>query len=69
LAHQLIAAKLNIANGADSSDIDSVIAEADAFIGDKTVGVDKAKTKEVSSWVDALDAFNNGLTGPGHCEA
>lgn len=69
LAHQLIAAKLNIADGADDSDVSTAISEADAFIGDLVIGVDSVKTKEVSSWVGALDSFNNGLIGPGHCEA
>src|SRR5205814_9240181 len=33
LTHQLIAAKLNIANGADSTDIAQAISDADALIG------------------------------------
>ena len=37
LAHQLIAAKLNIAAGADPSCIEETIAEADALIGDLVI--------------------------------
>jgi len=37
LAYQLIAAKLNIANGADGSCIEQTLANADAFIGDLLV--------------------------------
>ena len=37
LAHQLIAAKLNIANGASASAISSTIAAADAMIGSLVV--------------------------------
>ena len=37
LAHQLIAAKLNIAAGADPSCIQETIAEADALIGDLVI--------------------------------
>ena len=37
LAHQLIAAKLNIAAGADPSCIQDAIAEADALIGDLVI--------------------------------
>ena len=37
LAHQLIAAKLNIAAGADPSCIEGTIAEADALIGDLVI--------------------------------
>jgi len=37
LAHQLIAAKLNIATGTDASCIAAIIAAADALIGDLVV--------------------------------
>jgi hypothetical protein len=37
LAHQLMAAKLNIANGADGTDIADAIAAADALIGDLVI--------------------------------
>src|SRR5262249_50625160 len=39
LADQLIAAKLNLANGADSCPISSIIAAADALIGSQTVPI------------------------------
>jgi hypothetical protein len=70
LAHQLIAAKLNIANGASGSSIASTITAADALIGSLVVppvgggSLDPAVTAALT---DALDAFNSGLTGPGHC--
>jgi hypothetical protein len=68
LAHQLIAAKLNIANGADSSAIDAAIAAADALIGDLIVGVDFLKPSVTSALTNELTNYNEGLTGPGHCE-
>jgi hypothetical protein len=70
LAHQLIAAKLNIANGANGSSIVSTIVAADALIGSKVVppvGNGFLDPSAVSALVDALDDFNSGITGPGHC--
>lgn len=70
LAHQLIAAKLNVANGADDTAIAGTIADADALIAGLTVppvGSDSLKPNVTSSLTDALTAFNEGTTGPGHC--
>lgn len=69
LAHQLIAAKLN---GATSSTpgIGASIAAADALIGSLVVppvGSDYLDPSATSSLTDALDDFNSGITGPGHC--
>jgi hypothetical protein len=71
LAHQLIAAKLNIANGADGSSIAATIASADALIGSRVVppvGSGSLTPAQTSSLTTALDNFNNGVTGPGHCD-
>lgn len=70
LAHQLIAAKLNVANGADGSAVASDIAAADALIGDKVVppvGSASLKPAVTSALTTALANYNEGLTGPGHC--
>ncbi len=70
LAHQLIAAKLNIAAGADGSSINASIAAADALIGGLVVppvGTDSLPNAQTSALVDALSDFNEGVTGPGHC--
>jgi hypothetical protein len=70
LAHQLIAAKLNIANGADPSSAASTIAAADALIGSLVVppiGAGDLPTDPATSYSNLLDDFNNGLIGPGHC--
>ena len=67
LAHQLIAAKLNIAAGASSVDISVSIAAADAVIGDLVVGEDELSTSVTAELVGKLDAFNSGNVGPGHC--
>jgi len=69
LAHQLIAAKLNVANGASSGDIDQAIADADALIGGLNIlGGGTLTPAQVSSLVTALTNFNEGTTGPGHCD-
>lgn len=70
LAHQLIAAKLNIANGADGSSINATIASADALIGSLVVppvGSDSLPSSATSALTTALTNFNEGTTGPGHC--
>ncbi len=70
LAHQLIAAKLNIANGADGSALGTAIADADALIGSLVippVGTGYLAPSATSALVTTLDNFNKGVTGPGHC--
>jgi cysteine-rich repeat protein len=67
LSHQLIAAKLNIANGASDADIKVTIQAADALIGSLVIGEDELSTSQTSALNDKLDAFNNGKIGPGHC--
>jgi hypothetical protein len=70
LAHQLIAAKLNIANGATDADIASTIAAADALIGDLVippVGAGSLSPSATSALVATLTAYNEGTEGPGHC--
>ena len=70
LAHQLIAAKLNILNGADGSFINSTIAAADAQIGALVippVGSDFLAPGVTSANAHALEDWNLGTTGPGHC--
>src|SRR6266540_5984086 len=71
LAHQLIAAKLNIAAGADDSAVASAIASADAMIGGLVippVGGDSLPTSQTSSLTATLTSYNEGATGPGHCD-
>lgn len=70
LAHQLIAAKLNVAAAAGCAAATAIIANADAKIGNLVVGVHSLPTSEVSSLVGQLDGYNNGnLAGCAkHCE-
>jgi hypothetical protein len=71
LAHQLIAAKLNVANGADDSAIAGAIVAADALIGGLVVppvGTGTLAPSATSTLTSTLDSFNQGVIGPGHCE-
>src|SRR5581483_7869481 len=68
---QLLAAKLNIANGASGSAIASTISAADAFLAANDSlswsELSKASQNTVLGWMTALDNYNNGLSGPAHC--
>ncbi|HET7746525.1 MAG TPA: hypothetical protein VFM29_04435 [Vicinamibacteria bacterium] len=70
LAHQLIAAKLNVASGADDSAIVGAIAAADTLIGGLVVppvGSGFLPPSATSALNSTLTQFNEGLIGPGHC--
>ncbi len=72
LAHQLMAAKLNIANDASPKPIASAIADADRLIKDHVVppvGNGFLGTSVTSALVQQLDDFNNGRSGPRHCDS
>lgn len=75
LAHQLIAAKLNVLNGADDSGIAAEIANADSLIGSLVpppIGTDdvdpsSALGSQMVTSAGILDDYNNGLSGVPHC--
>ncbi|MEW6413574.1 MAG: DNRLRE domain-containing protein [Candidatus Zixiibacteriota bacterium] len=68
---QLLAAKLNVAAGADDAAVMDIISQADAFLADHGYGdwyaLDSAQTKMILGWKDTLDDYNSGHIGPGHC--
>jgi len=72
VAKQLIAAQLNVLNGADAASVgaDVVINEAEAWL--IAVGLGSWPTgaqREVGiQLAEQLDAFNNGLSGIPHCD-
>jgi hypothetical protein len=72
LAHQLIAAKLNIANGASTTAaVDNAIINADALIGNKVippVGTGSLPPSSTAALITTLTDYNEGATGPGHCQ-
>lgn len=70
LAHQYIAAELNLLNGAGSTpEVDAAIAWAEAFFATALPGdkLSKEARNEVLARATLLDNYNNGLIGPGHC--
>ena len=71
MAHQLIATKLNIAQGATPpASVLAAIASADALIGNRVappIGAGSLTPASTSALTGTLDNFNQGITGPGHC--
>jgi len=61
---QLLATKLNIANGVNGASVAGVIASADTFLAIKNWtdwnSLSKANKNMVLGWMSALDNFNNG---------
>jgi hypothetical protein len=70
-AHQLIAAKLNEANGADSTAVQQSVIDADNMIGGLIVppiGNGYLPPGQTSNLTDTLTEYNEGTIGPGHCD-
>jgi len=67
---QLLAAKLNIANGADGSAISTTIQQADAFLTGKqpNQNLSGPQRQTAVSLAAQLENFNSGGIGPGHCD-
>jgi hypothetical protein len=72
LAHQLIAAKLNMANGAPHSCVDQTMSDSDALIGDLVVppiGNGWLDPCDTDALVDLLADYNEGTSGcASHCD-
>ncbi len=72
LAHQYMAAKLNILNGASSTPaVDAAISTAEYLLANTTpaqAAALKASSRALwTSTASTLDQYNNGYIGPGHC--
>jgi len=72
LAHQYMAAKLNILDGASTTPaVDASITVAETLFGTTTPAqTAKIKNPDRQVWValaSILDQYNNGYIGPGHC--
>ena len=69
---QLLGAKLNIADGATDDAVDDVIADADAWLASHSWtewnSLSKSTKNMILGWKSSLDNYNNGITGPGHCD-
>ncbi len=75
LAHQYIAAKLNVENGAWApASVASAIADAEALFGTYTPGQvaglkgNNAVRKQFVALAGLLGSYNEGAVGPGHCD-
>ena len=70
LAHQLIAAKLNIANGADPSAVADTIEAADQWLVEHPLGSDPRDLARAEgiAMAETLTEYNEGAIGPGHCD-
>ncbi len=73
IARQLIPVKLNIARGADGTDVAQAVLDADALIADLVVPPKGtgyiATSAATNALAQALNDFNAGFTGPGNCGA
>jgi hypothetical protein len=70
LVHQLIASKLNIANGADPSAVQQALTNADNMIGALVVppiGNGYLAPEQTGDLTETLTEYNEGTIGPGHC--
>ena len=71
LYRELLAAQLNIANGADATAVASTISAANSFLlsHDSTSwsGLSDTDVDNVSTWFNILNSYNEGTTGPGFC--
>ena len=67
LTHQLITAELNILGGGSApAAVQQAIADANALLADQVIT--DAERDQAIAISAILDDYNNGLTGPGHCE-
>lgn len=71
LAHQFIAASLNVNGGSSGvAAVDAALAGAASYFAGAPAGipnpVDPTRS-QLQAWATTLDDFNNGRTGPGHC--
>jgi hypothetical protein len=76
LAHQLIAAKINIQSGADGSAVAATLAAAEVLIagscganGIPPIGTCYIHPSATSGYTEALDDYNNGASGVPHCDS
>lgn len=73
LAHQFMAASLNVLNGASPSAVSSELSAAEALFNTYTPAQIAAEPKssplraQMLTLASTLDNYNNGIIGPGHC--
>lgn len=71
LAHQYMAARLNILNGADPAEVSAALAQAttlfETYTPAQVAGLKGNAKLTWTSLASLLDQYNNGYIGPGHC--
>jgi len=69
---QMLAAKLNVANGANPEALGTLFERADAFLAKHDCGdwkkLRNKKKIRILRWKCRFDRYNNGKIGPGHCD-
>jgi hypothetical protein len=69
LAHQWIAAQLNVANGASVPEgVSTALSTSQSLLTANCSGIPPAQRQAALESSLILDSYNNGLIGPGHCE-
>lgn len=75
LAHQYMAARLNILNGASApASVTSALAGANGFFAAYTpaeagaLGKSSTARTQALAWAGTLGSYNEGTIGPGHCD-
>ncbi len=77
LAHQYIAAKLNMTQASSTPEVDAAFAQATAYFTAKAGGSYRntisspyttASKAQLTAWAGILGAYNEGTKGPGHCD-
>jgi hypothetical protein len=71
LAHQYMAATLNVLNSASTTKaVDEALTGATSFFENNTpsTNLTRQQRNTLLGWASTLDAYNNGLIGPGHCD-
>lgn len=71
LAHQFIAASLNVNGGSSGvAAVDAALAGAAAYFAGAPAGIPNpsgSTRTQLQGWATTLDGYNNGVSGPGHC--
>jgi hypothetical protein len=73
LAHQYMAAKLNILGGASTTPaVDAAITAAETFFNNAAntpaTSYTNAQKNTIRGWAGTLGSYNEGAIGPGHCQ-
>jgi len=72
LSAQYAAAELNLLNGSMAPGrVQMALANAEALFeaqGDGDTTLTAMETRQATRWAAIIDDYNNGVTGPGHCD-